>query len=53
MELAPDDALEIVGSRVVCGGERVLLARQVIAGDRTLTLRDAQGRPEWSRRGRR
>jgi hypothetical protein len=53
MELAPDDALEIVGSRVVCGGERVLLARQVTAGDRTLTLRDAQGRPEWSGRGRR
>jgi hypothetical protein len=53
IELAPGDVLEILGSRVLCGEEQVLLARQVRKGDRTLTLRDAQGRPEWSRRRRR
>ncbi len=41
------DALTLVGSRVPSQGGSIVLARSVTKGDRTLVLRDAEGRPEW------
>lgn len=46
--VAVGDDLEILGSRVELGDESVLLAREIKKGERTLTLRDASGRPLWS-----
>jgi hypothetical protein len=45
---AKGDQVEIIGSKVKMGGADALLARQVKKGDRTLTLRNAQGIPVWS-----
>jgi hypothetical protein len=42
---AKGDAVEITGSKVKCMGEEFLLARAIKKGDRSLTLRDAQGIP--------
>jgi len=46
--LAEGDRIEIVGSKVTMKGQDALLARQVKRGDRSLTLRDAAGTPEWT-----
>jgi hypothetical protein len=46
--VAVGDDLEILGSRVKLGDESVLIAREIKQGERTLTLRDASGRPLWS-----
>jgi hypothetical protein len=46
--VAVGDRLEITGSRVTVDGDAVLLAREIKKDDRTLTLRDASGRPLWS-----
>ncbi len=46
------DKLEIVGSRTKVAGKDVLIARQITKESQILTLRDAQGVPAWSRRGR-
>lgn len=48
--LAKGDTLEVLGSRVTMGGGPVVIARQITKGDQTWTLRDASGRPLWSRR---
>ena len=50
---AKGDQIEITGSKVKIGGADALLAREVKKGDKTLTLRNAQGVPAWSggRRG--
>jgi DNA/RNA endonuclease YhcR with UshA esterase domain len=50
---AKGDQVEIIGSKVKMGGADALLAREVKKGDKTLTLRNAQGVPAWSggRRG--
>jgi hypothetical protein len=47
------DQIEVIGSKVKVGGADALLAREVKKGDKTLTLRNAQGVPAWSggRRG--
>jgi hypothetical protein len=50
---AKDDAITVTGSRVTMDGKDVVIAREVKKGDRVLTLRDANGFPLWSGRGRR
>ena len=49
---AKGDKLEIVGSRTKVAGKDVVIARQITKESQTLTLRDSQGMPAWSRRGR-
>jgi hypothetical protein len=50
---AKGDQIEVTGSKVKIGATDALLAREVKKGDKTLTLRNAQGIPAWSsgRRG--
>jgi len=47
-QIARGETLEIVGARVVCMGEEIVLARQVRKGEQTLVLRDRKGVPAWS-----
>ena len=49
---AEGDALTVIGSKVTMAGQEVLIAREVKKGDQVLTLRDANGFPLWSGRGR-
>ena len=42
------DEIEVVGSRVKSNGADVIIARQITKDGKTLTLRNAQGLPEWS-----
>jgi hypothetical protein len=49
---AKGDEIEVVGSKVKVNDSEALIAREVRKGEKTLTLRDAQGIPLWSR-GRR
>ncbi len=46
------DQLEVIGSRTKVRGKDVVIARQITKANQTLTLRDAQGVPAWSRRGK-
>lgn len=52
LAIAKGDALEVTGSKVTVGGRPALIAQSVKKGAATVTLRDAQGNPAWSRRGR-
>jgi hypothetical protein len=45
---AKGDQIEVTGSKVSMGGSNYLMAREVVKGGKTLTLRDKDGRPEWS-----
>ncbi len=45
--LAPNDSLEIRGSKLSRNGRPVLVASEVRKGDRVLTLRDESGTPAW------
>ncbi len=49
---AKGDPVEVIGSRVKINGKDVVIARQITKDKQTLTLRDAQGIPEWSGRKR-
>jgi hypothetical protein len=49
MSFAKGDQVTVTGSKVKLGDAEVILAREVKKGDKTLTLRDAQGLPAWSR----
>ncbi len=51
-ELAKGDSIEVTGSKSKVDDTEVLLAREVKKGEKTVTLRNAQGIPAWSR-GRR
>ena len=42
------DEVEVTGSRVTMAGTESLIAREVVKGGKTLTLRDKTGKPEWS-----
>jgi hypothetical protein len=53
IEFAKGDQLEVVGSSVTFNGEKALIAREITKGDRKIILRDANGIPVWSGRGRR
>lgn len=48
-KLAPGDEVEVTGSKLNYDGEDALVARMVKKGDKTLTLRNAQGIPQWSK----
>jgi hypothetical protein len=43
----PADAVEVTGSKVKQDGADVILAREVVKGDDTLTLRFKDGKPAW------
>lgn len=53
MTFAPNDTLEITGSRVTLGGKPTIVAATVKKGSQVLTLRDANGIPAWAGQGRR
>ena len=42
------DNLQVTGSKVKDGDREVLLAREIVRGDNTLTLRDKKGNPVWT-----
>ncbi|MFN7947602.1 MAG: DNA-binding protein [Blastocatellia bacterium] len=46
---AKGDQLEVLGSKVTQAGQEILLAREIRKDSKTLTLRNAQGIPAWSR----
>jgi hypothetical protein len=52
-EIAKGDQIEVIGSKVSYQGHDGLVAREIRKGDQTLTVRDAQGIPLWSRGRRR
>jgi hypothetical protein len=47
---AKGESVEVIGSKTAVGGKEVLIARQITRDGKTLTLRDEQGFPKWSRR---
>jgi len=49
MILAKGDVVEITGSRLKLGEKEALLARLIKKGEQSLTLRNEQGIPAWSR----
>lgn len=49
---AKGDQVEVLGSQVKMGGSDALIAREIKKDDKTLTLRNAQGIPQWSGRRR-
>jgi len=51
--LAQGDQIHVTGSKVKINNADIVLAREVRKGEQILTLRNAQGFPVWSRRGRR
>ena len=53
MTFAPNDTLEITGSRVTLGGQTAIVAATVKKGNQTLTLRNPNGVPMWAGQGRR
>lgn len=48
IDIAKGDQLEIIGSKVKLQGKEVVIARELKKGDKTVTLRDKKGIPEWS-----
>lgn len=53
LAIATGDALEVTGSKIQLAGKPALIAQSVKKGGSTVTLRDAQGIPAWTPRGRR
>lgn len=45
------DVITVTGSKQVIQNKEVLIAKEVKKGDKTLTLRNPDGTPKWSRRG--
>ena len=45
---AKGDSVEVLGSKVVLDGKDALIAREVKSSGKTLTLRNAAGKPMWS-----
>jgi hypothetical protein len=52
-EFRTGDTITVTGSEVKMGERDVIIAREIKKGDHVLTLRDANGVPRWSGRGRR
>ena len=44
-----DERIEVTGSRVKFENSDALIAREIKKGEKTITLRNAQGIPVWSR----
>jgi hypothetical protein len=51
--LAGGDEIEVTGSKISYGGAAALLARTVKKANKTLTLRNAEGIPQWAKGWRR
>ena len=53
-QLAPKvgDTMSVTGSKLTTGKGDVLLAAEVKSGNKTVTLRDAQGVPVWRGQGK-
>jgi hypothetical protein len=49
----PGDKVEVTGSKITIDYKPAVIAREIKNEKRTLTLRDENGIPEWSGRGRR
>ena len=47
-ELANGDSIEVTGSKTRVDDKDVVIAREVKKGDKTVTLRNADGVPAWS-----
>lgn len=47
-KFAKGDQIEVTGSQVKYEGADALIAREIKKGDKTLTLRNKDGVPEWS-----
>lgn len=43
------DQIEVTGSKTKYNGSDAVIAREIKKGDKTLTLRDDKGIPEWSK----
>ena len=48
VKLAPNDKIEVKGSRITFEGHPAIVAEEVKKDDEILTLRDANGFPAWS-----
>jgi hypothetical protein len=48
---AKGDTVEVTGSKLTRNQTNYIIARQVVKGGKTLTLRDKEGTPLWARRG--
>jgi hypothetical protein len=48
IDLQPQDAIAVTGSKIHCEGESVVAAAEVRKGDQVIKLRDANGRPLWT-----
>jgi hypothetical protein len=53
LKIAPQDQIEVRGSRITYDGKPAIVAAEVKKGDQVLKLRDAAGIPVWSGQGRR
>jgi len=53
VEIAVDDKIEIIGSRISYNEKPAIVAAEVKKGDKTIVLRDEIGVPFWSLGGRR
>jgi len=49
LELKKGDKVEVIGAKAHTQKGEVFVARQITSGDKTVTLRDAQGVPAWPR----
>jgi len=47
------EAIEVTGAHTMFGQTAGLIAREITMGEKTVTLRNADGIPVWSRRGQR
>ena len=53
VKIAPQDTVEVRGSRVTSAGKPAIIAAEVKKGDLVLNLRDENGIPLWRGQGRR
>jgi hypothetical protein len=51
-EFTKGDQIEVTGSKVKFQNQEIIIAREVKMEGKTLTLRNAQGVPEWAGKGR-
>ncbi|MGC9524723.1 MAG: hypothetical protein ACP5D7_04200 [Limnospira sp.] len=47
VQISPDDAIEVTGSRIDGAGQPTMIAGQITARGQTLNLRDDRGFPVW------
>ena len=49
LKLAPDEMIEVTGSRVTYEGQPIVIAAEIRKGHQSMMLRDSRGFPLWSR----